>query len=142
MRLSIKCYVVIHGLTLFIVFRKSHDLQITKAVAYRLWLFFSITLWVNVVSVSLMPFTFEESLAQARRIQQEEQQNTRVQAATGRPLSIFYKMYHVQNDVRKGPADGLGLGEEEEEEEEEMPPRQGGASKADVSAANAQARMA
>jgi hypothetical protein len=112
--------VVIHGLTLFILFRKSQDLQITKAVAYRLWLFFSITLWVNVVSVSLMPFTFEESLAAARRIQQEEQQNTRVQAATGRPLSsIFYKMYHVQNDVRKGPADGLGLGEEEEE----MPPR-------------------
>lgn len=138
MRVAVKVYVVIHGLTLFVIFRKSQDLHITKAVAYRLWLFFSITLWVNVVSVSLMPFTFEESLQQARRIQQEEQQNTRVQAATGRPLSVFYKMYHVQNDFRKDPADGLGLGEEDEE----MPPRQGGAGKAAISAANAQANMA
>lgn len=138
MRVLIKTYVVIHGLTLFIVFRKSQDLQITKAVAYRLWLFFSITLWVNVISLSLVPFSFESSLAQARRIQQEEQQNTRVQAETGRPLSVFYKMYHVQHEVRRGGADGLGLGEEEEE----TPPRLGGASKATVSAANAQARMA
>ena len=138
MRVLIKAYVVIHGLTLFIVFRKSQDLQIAKAVAYRLWLFFSVTLWANVVSVSLMPFSFEESLAQARRIQQEEQQNTHVQAETGRPLSVFYKMYHVQNDSRKSGADGLGLGEEEGD----ATARQGGASKAAVSAANAQARMA
>lgn len=136
MRVAIKAYVVIHGLTLFIVLMQ--DLQITKAVAYRLWLFFSVTLWANVVSVSLMPFSFEESLAQARRIQQEEQQNTRVQAETGRPLSVFYKMYHVQNDVRKGGADGLGLGEEEGDAT--APP--GVASKAAVSAAHVEARMA
>jgi len=140
MRMAIKTYVVIHGLTLFIVFRKSQDLQITKAVAYRLWPFSSVTLWANLVSVSLMPFSFEESLAQARRIQQEEQQNTRVQAENGRPLSVLYKMYHVQNDVRKGGADGLGLGLGEEEGDATAPP--GGASKAAVFAANAQARMA
>lgn len=123
MRVVIKLYVVIHGLTLFIVFGKSHDLQATQAVAYRLWLFFSITLWANVVSISLVPFSLEASLLHARRIQLEEQQDSRVQAATAsqRPLSNIFKMYHVQEEVHRSN-DGLGQGGEEGE----TSPPQGG----------------
>ena len=63
-----------------------------------------------------------------------------MQAETGRPLSVFHKMYHVQNNVHQSGADGLGLGLGEEEGDATAPP--GGASKAAVFAANAQARRA
>jgi len=49
-------------------------------------------------------------------------------------------MYHVQNNVHQSGADGLGLGLGEEEGDATAPP--GGASKAAVFAANAQARRA
>ncbi len=124
-RVAIKAYVSVYGVILFVVFRHTQEFQATRHDAYNLWVFFSVTVWANVVSCCLLPFNLKASLEQARRMRQEEQQNSRLGIVGGndRPLSgsskalpyqqheshYYLEEEHSPTSVLQSPGGAIGV---------------------------------
>lgn len=76
-RIGLKFYLFLHGVIIFVCFSKSSR-QAVKDQHHKLWIFYCITCWTNIISMCFLPFALKSSLSTPKNTQKNEKNRLHV----------------------------------------------------------------